>query len=178
MPARISSACAPPAPGADRLATLMPTHQTKRIVAHSAEQMFDLVADVEKYPRFVPLCERLKVRSRREEDGREVLLADMTVAYALFRETFTSQVTLDRAALTIVVDYIDGPFRQLHNRWHFTTTGPDSCEVDFFISWEMRSRTLAMVAGAVFERAFRTFAQAFEARAHRIYGTVPATAAT
>ena len=149
----------------------MPEHQTTRHVSHSAEQMFDLVADVEKYPRFVPLCDRLKVRDRREVDGKTVLLADMTVAYALFRETFTSRVTLDRAALTILVEYVDGPFRALQNRWRFVPRGENASVVDFYIGWEMRSRTFGLVAGAVFDRAFRTFADAFQARANRIYGT-------
>lgn len=147
----------------------MPSHHTTRRVAHSATEMFDLVADVESYPQFVPLCEKLVVRRREEREGREVLIADMTVAYALFRETFTSKVTLDRARLAIDVEYIDGPFSRLLNNWRFRPLDERASEVDFKIAWEMRSRALAMVVGAVFERAFRKFAEAFEARADRVY---------
>jgi coenzyme Q-binding protein COQ10 len=148
----------------------MPQHQTTRTVDHSAKEMFDLVADVERYPQFVPLCDALRVRSREERDGKTVLLADMTVAYSLFRDTFTSRVTLDPDNLTILVEYITGPFASLHNRWSFKPLDESRSEVDFFIQWEMKSRAIGMVVGAVFERAFRKFATAFEARADRIYG--------
>lgn len=133
--------------------------------------MFDLVADVEAYPQFVPLCEKLVVRRTQERDGQTIMVADMTVAYALFRETFTSKVVLDQANLAIDVEYIDGPFRSLVNNWRFRPLGEKECEVDFKIEWEMRSRAFAMVVGAVFERAFRRFADAFEARADRVYNT-------
>ncbi|MGQ4272876.1 type II toxin-antitoxin system RatA family toxin [Terrihabitans sp. B22-R8] len=149
----------------------MPQHQTTRTVSHSAQQMFELVSDVEKYPQFVPLCESLRVRERTaKDDGQTILLADMTVAYSFFRETFTSRVTLDPANLTILVEYITGPFSSLQNRWKFVPLDEHKSEVDFFIRWEMRSRTIGLVVGAVFERAFRRFASAFEARANRVYG--------
>ena len=150
----------------------MPTFQTSRRVQHSAEDMFDLVADVEKYPRFVPLCQSLKVRGRRElEDGRVVLISDMTVAYKVFSETFASRVTLDRAQRQIIVEYLEGPFRHLENRWDFKPVGEDRCDVGFFITYEFRSRTLGSLMGAMFDKAFRKFASAFEARADEIYGT-------
>jgi coenzyme Q-binding protein COQ10 len=150
----------------------MPSFRTKKRVAHPAEDMFALVADVEKYPQFVPLCQRLVVRRRDErEDGRTVLLAQMTVAYSFFHETFTSRVTLNPAERVIDVEYIDGPFRHMENRWQFRTVDEGHCEVDFFIDWEMRSRTLAALVGSVFERAFRRFASAFEARADKVYRT-------
>jgi coenzyme Q-binding protein COQ10 len=152
----------------------MPEFRTKRRVAHSAEEMFNLVADVERYPEFVPFCERLAVRGRKEEEGREVLVADMTVGYRLVRETFTSKVTLDRRALTIRADYLDGPFRTMENAWTFTPAEGGGSEIGFAIAYEFKSRTLAMLMGAVFDRAFRTFAQAFEARADKVYG--PGTA--
>lgn len=149
----------------------MPTFQTSRRVRHSAASMFDLVADVEKYPRFVPLCQGLAVRGRRAlADGREVLVADMTVAYKMFRETFTSQVVLDRAKGEIQVSYLDGPFRSLENKWTFRETGEETCEVGFFISYEFKSRALGALMGAVFEQAFRRFAEAFESRADEVYG--------
>ena len=134
--------------------------------------MFDLVADVERYPEFVPLCEKLVVRKREAlDDGRPVLIADMTVAYKVFHETFASKVTLDRPKLEILVEYLDGPFRSLENRWHFKDEGERACEVEFFIEYEFRSRTLGLLMGGVFEAAFRRFADAFEQRANKIYGT-------
>jgi coenzyme Q-binding protein COQ10 len=149
----------------------MPSFKTIRRVRHAADDMFELVADVERYPEFVPLCEKLVVRRREPTaDGRFVLVADMTVAYKVFRETFTSRVTLDKAKLQILVEYLDGPFRSLENRWSFRPEGGQSCEVEFFIAYEFRSRTLGMVMGAVFEAAFGRFAEAFERRADEVYG--------
>jgi coenzyme Q-binding protein COQ10 len=147
----------------------MSEHHTVRRVKHSARDMFDLVAHVEHYPRFVPLCEKLKVKKRDERDGKTIILADMTVAYSMFRDTFTSRVTLDPAALTIDVEYITGPFASLVNRWKFIPATEASCDVDFFIAWEMKSRALGLVVGTVFERAFLKFADAFEARADFVY---------
>src|ERR1700691_1543899 len=97
----------------------MPQLSTTRRVRHAAGQMFDLVADVEHYPEFVPLCQSLKVRERFKEGGKDVIVADMTVAYKLLRETFTSRVTLDQPNLEILVQYLEGPFRLLNNRWNF-----------------------------------------------------------
>jgi coenzyme Q-binding protein COQ10 len=147
----------------------MPQHHTTKRVHHSAQQMYDLVGDVENYPHFVPLCESLRVRKREQRDGKTVIIADMTVAYSLIRDTFTSRVTMNPADLTIRVEYVTGPFQSLINRWSFKPIDDTSSEVDFFIAWEMKSRTFAMVAGAVFERAFRRFAEAFEARANHVY---------
>jgi coenzyme Q-binding protein COQ10 len=132
--------------------------------------MFDLVADVEKYPQFVPLCSALTVKTRAEKDGRTVLVADMTVAYKVIHETFTSRVTLDRQSLTILVEYLDGPFKRMQNRWTFYSVETKVCDVEFFIDYEFRSRTLAMLMGAMFDAAFRRFAVAFEQRADEIYG--------
>jgi coenzyme Q-binding protein COQ10 len=133
--------------------------------------MFDLVADIEKYPAFVPLCERLVVKKReRFGEGHAVLVADMTVAYRIFRETFTSRVRLDKPALSIFVEYLDGPFSSLENRWRFASTGENSCEIEFFIEYEFRSRALGVLMGGVFEAAFKRFVVAFEKRADEIYG--------
>jgi coenzyme Q-binding protein COQ10 len=149
----------------------MPSFSTKRRVHHAAAQMFDLVADVEKYPEFVPLCQSLRVKSRSTKgEGVDVVVADMTVAYKLVRETFTSRVTLDRANLEILVEYLSGPFSRMENRWHFRPLDARSCEVEFFIDYEFRSRMLAMLMGAMFDVAFRRFAAAFEARADQVYG--------
>src|SRR5271156_6986547 len=127
----------------------MPQFSTKRRVAHSAADMFNLVADVEHYPEFVPLCRTLTVLKRtREDEGREVIVADMTVAYKLVRETFTSRVTLDRPKLEILVEYLEGPFRKMNNRWSFRPAGERACAVEFLIDYEFSSRTLAILIGA------------------------------
>jgi coenzyme Q-binding protein COQ10 len=157
----------------------MPKFSTRRRVKHSADDMFDLVADIERYPEFVPLCRAMRVMRRAQVADREVVVAEMTVAYKLIRETFTSRVTLDRAKRTIVVEYLDGPFSRMENRWSFRPSGAGeeagaqaACEVEFFISYEFRSRTLGMLMGAMFDSAFRRFASAFESRADAVFGPV------
>ena len=153
----------------------MPQFETTHRVAHSAEAMFDLVADVEAYPEFVPLCERLTVRARREEGKRQILIADMTIGYKVIRETFTSQVTLDRPALTIRADYLNGPFRFMENFWTFAPAAEGQSDIRFHIAYEFKSRALALVMGTMFDRVFRTFSEAFEKRADVIYGKSDAT---
>jgi coenzyme Q-binding protein COQ10 len=150
----------------------MPQFRTTRRVRYAASKMFDLVADVERYPEFVPLCSALRVRKRSGESGTETLVADMTVAYKLIRETFVSRVTLDRPNLKIQVTYLDGPFSHLDNRWSFKPVGENACEVEFFIAYEFKSRVLGLLMGAMFEAAFRRFAEAFERRADAVYGRV------
>src|SRR6185437_7302120 len=104
--------------------TLMSQFTTRRQVRHSAADMFDLVADVERYPEFVPLCKALKVRERTtSQNGNEIVVADMTVSFKLVRETFRSRVTLDRPKLQILVEYLQGPFSHMENRWSFRPTG-------------------------------------------------------
>jgi len=148
----------------------MPQFSAKRRVRHAAERMFDLVADVERYPEFVPLCQDLRVRGRHAGPGGvEIVIADMTVAYKLVRESFRSRVTLDRDNRTILVEYLEGPFRHLENRWSFVPLGPRACEVDFFIAYEFKSRMLGLLMGAMFDAAFRRFAEAFERRADQVY---------
>src|SRR5256885_1495773 len=143
----------------------MPQFSTARTVRHSAAHMFDLVADVERYPEFVPLCRSLKVRTRiPEPEGVEVLIADMSIAYKFVRETFISRVTLDRPNLQILVEYLEGPFSRLENRWSFHPISERTCTVEFFITYEFRSRTLALLMGSMFDLAFRRFAVAFERR--------------
>ena len=138
--------------------------------------MFALVADVERYPEFVPLCRALKVRRReKSETGIETMIADMEVGYKAIRETFTSRVGLDRPRLKIVVEYVDGPFSRLENVWNFRDAAEGGgSTVEFFIAYEFRSRLLAAVMGSVFDAAFRKFSAAFEARADEIYGRAPA----
>ena len=149
----------------------MPHFSTKRRVRHSAAQMFDLVADGENYPEFVPLCSDLRIKSRSDKgEGVSVMVADMTVAYKMIRQTFTSRVTLDRPHLKILVEYIDGPFRRMQNRWAFHPVGDRACDVEFFIDYEFKSRTLGLLMGAMFDTVFRRMAVAFEQRADKVYG--------
>ncbi len=149
----------------------MPEFSTRRGVSHSAAEMFDLVADIERYPEFVPLCRDLKVRSRTSgSENVEIVVADMTVAYKMFHETFTSRVTLDRPNLQIMVEYLRGPFSRMQNRWAFHPRGAQACEVEFFITYEFKSRTLALLMGAMFDAAFRRFSSSFERRADEVYG--------
>jgi len=149
----------------------VPQFANKRRVLHSAAEMFDLVADVERYPEFVPLCKALKVRQRTPKpDGTEIIIADMTVSFKLVRETFTSRVTLDRANRKILVEYLQGPFSKLENRWSFEPKSDHACDVSFFISYEFKSRMLAMLMGTMFDAAFQRFAAAFEKRADAVYG--------
>jgi coenzyme Q-binding protein COQ10 len=164
----------------------MPQFSTRRRVRHSADDMFDLVADIERYPEFVPLCRAMRVIRRTPLADREIVVAEMEVAYKLIREKFTSRVTLIRGERTILVEYLDGPFRRMENRWTFRpaggtdgdgeaagaalAAGPPACEVQFFISYEFRSRTLELLMGAMFDTAFRRFASAFESRADAVFG--------
>ena len=148
----------------------MPQFSTRHRVRHAAADMFDLVADVERYPEFVPLCRALKLRKRiPEPEGVEILVANMTVAYKFVHETFTSRVTLDRPNLQILVEYLEGPFSHLENRWAFHPTGERTCDVEFFISYQFRSRALGLLMGSMFDVAFRRLAAAFERRADQVY---------
>ena len=147
--------------------------------------MFDLVADVEAYPQFVPLCTGMRLRQRtRNADGVETLLADMEVGYRAIRERFTSRVICDRPNLTILVDYVDGPFSRMKNRWVFRDeprAGRDASTVEFFIDYEFKSRVLGLLMGSMFDTAFRRFSAAFERRADEVYGrlnTVSAASAS
>src|ERR1700757_3487099 len=149
----------------------MPRFSSKRRVPHSAAQMFDLVADVERYLEFVPLCQALKTRQHtKRPDGTEVVVADMTVSFKLVRESFTSRVTLDKPNLKIMVEYLRGPFSNLENRWTFEPRSETDCDVGFFLNYEFKSRMLAMLIGTMFDAAFQRFAAAFEKRADAVYG--------
>ncbi|MBV1834110.1 MULTISPECIES: type II toxin-antitoxin system RatA family toxin [Novacetimonas] len=142
----------------------MPTHAERRLIAYSPDQLFDLVADVGKYPQFLPWCVNAMVRTR----TATLLVADLTIGFGPFRETFTSRVTLDQPR-TIRVTYEKGPFRYLNNVWTFT---PDErgCLIDFFVDFEFRSRLLQAAIGVVFNEAVRLMVSAFIRRAREIYG--------
>ncbi|OHC73555.1 MAG: ubiquinone-binding protein [Rhodospirillales bacterium RIFCSPLOWO2_12_FULL_58_28] len=143
----------------------MPTHAEKRVLSHTPEQMFDLVADIEKYPEFLPWCVSTRIRER---NGNE-LVADMVIGFNIFRERFTSTVKLDRPG-RIDVSYADGPFKYLNNHWIFNKVEGGKCEVDFFVDFEFRSGLLQKMIGAVFETAVRVMVSAFRKRARDIYG--------
>src|ERR1700734_1886691 len=133
----------------------MPSFSNKRRVKPPASEMVFLVADVERYPEFVPLCQSLKVRQRTPKpDGTEIVTADMTVAFKLVKEGFTSEVTLDRPNLRITVRYLRGPFSNLENRWTFEPKGDNACDVGFFIAYEFKSRMLALLMGSMFDAGF------------------------
>lgn len=148
----------------------MPSFNTSRSLRHSAQNMYDLVANVEAYPEFVPLCKTLHVRSRDTDGDKTVLLADMTVAYKMLRETFTSKVILDPKDFKIDTEAVAGPFRHMQNIWQFSPTGEETCSVIFSLTYDFRSRAIQLLVGGLFDRAFRKYATAFEERADTIYG--------
>ena len=149
----------------------MPSFQTTHRVQHSADDMFELVADVESYPRFVPLCGALRVRRRTESEGVVTLIANMEIGYKAIRETFTSRVTCERSVNKILVEYIDGPFKHLENHWIFHDCEEGkACLVEFRITYEFKSKALGLIMGGMFDAAFRKFAEAFEDRADVVYG--------
>ena len=147
----------------------MPSFQIVRRVPFTPRQMYDLVADVERYPEFLPLCESLTVMTRTPHGAGEILAATMGVGYKAIRESFTTRVTLEPVEPAILVEYLDGPFRHLENRWRFLPA-PAGSDIDFFIDYEFRSPLLSLIMGALFDKAFRRFAAAFEDRARTIYG--------
>lgn len=152
----------------------MPSFRTTHRVRHGAADMFELVADIESYPRFVPLCRSLRIRRRDEKEGILTLIADMEVGYKAIRETFTSRVTCERAPRKIFVEYVDGPFKHLENRWSFHDCDEGkACLVDFRIAYEFKSRALGLIMGRMFDTAFHKMAEAFEDRADVVYGKVP-----
>ncbi|SFV39002.1 type II toxin-antitoxin system RatA family toxin [Hyphomicrobium facile] len=155
----------------------MPSFSTQRHVRFSAEQMFALVADIEKYPDFLPLCTGLTVLSRQQTAAGEELTARMSIGYKSIAESFTTRVVIDRSDRHIDVSYLDGPFRHLENRWKFLDD-PSGSMVDFFIDYEFRSKLLGALMGAMFDQAFRRFTHAFEERASQVYGAAPKTAET
>ncbi len=142
----------------------MPTHAERQIVPYRPDQLFDLVADVASYPKFLPWCVGARVRTRTETE----LVADLTIGFGPFRETFTSRVSLDRPT-GVKVRYENGPFRYLNNQWIFEPH-ERGAEVDFFVDFEFRSRILQAAIGLVFNEAVRRMVGAFLKRARDVYG--------
>lgn len=148
----------------------MPTHSEKRRMPYSAQEMYDLIADVQAYPEFLPWCSGARVRSRREDGANEIVEADLVISFKVFRERFGSRVILMPDEKKIDVEYLDGPFKYLLNHWKFIPVSDTSCEVDFFVDFEFKSRTLQAIIGVVFGEAMRRIVRAFEARAAALYG--------
>ncbi len=149
----------------------MPTHAEKRILPYSEEQLFDMVADVRRYPEFLPWCVGARILTRNDKE----LTADLTIGFKMFRETFRSKVLLDRPG-HVHVRYLTGPFRYLNNHWRFRPVAGGT-EVDFFVDFEFKSRLLQAVIGTVFNEAVRLMVRAFERRAMALYRRAPPPAA-
>tara|TARA_B100000575_G_scaffold292849_1_gene302385 strand:+ start:1071 stop:1526 length:456 start_codon:yes stop_codon:yes gene_type:complete len=143
----------------------MTVHAEKRVVRHSPEQLFTLVADVRSYPQFLPWCLAARIRQQDEVS----LAADLIIGFRMFREKFTSYVGLDAEALEINVRYAEGPFKYLTNKWCFLPH-KEGCEIDFYVDFEFNSRLLQSVIETLFTEAVRRMVQAFETRADALYG--------
>ncbi|WP_420404950.1 type II toxin-antitoxin system RatA family toxin [Nisaea sp.] len=143
----------------------MPTHAEKRAVPFSPQQLFDLVADVQRYPEFLPWCVGARVRKR---EG-QLIVADLIIGYKMIRERFTSRVTLSPEKNRIDVEYADGPFRYLNNHWVFEPHD-DGCMIDFYVDFEFKSRMLQKIIEVFFNEAVRRMVTAFESRAYELYG--------
>lgn len=147
----------------------MPTHRETRIFPYSQKQVFDLVADVERYPEFLPWCVACRIKSR---ESATQFTAELAVGFKMVRERFTSRVTLDPPQ-GITVTYLSGPFQHLTNSWTFrpAAKGPGT-EVEFFLEFEFRSQLLQKLIGVLFEEAVHRMVAAFEGRADKLYGAV------
>lgn len=143
----------------------MPTHAEQRLLPYKPEQLFDLVADVDKYPEFLPWCVGARINSRKDN----VIMADLVIGFKMFREKFTSRVTLDLEKMRIDVEYMDGPFRYLNNHWIFETH-EKGCNIDFFVDFEFKSMLLQKTIGMLFNEAVQRMIAAFEGRAKDLYG--------
>ncbi|MFE3835752.1 type II toxin-antitoxin system RatA family toxin [Pseudogemmobacter sonorensis] len=158
----------------------MPTHQETRNLPYTARQMFDLVADVESYPKFLPWNAAARIRSRTPletggETGGEVMEADLVISFKVFRERFGSRVTLLPGESRILTEYLDGPFRYMRSTWGFRDREEGGCAVEFFVDFEFRNAILQGIIGLVFNEAMQRIVRAFEARAEALYGPGPAS---
>ena len=147
----------------------MPTHSETRRMPYSAQQMYDLVADVQSYPQFLPWCSGARIRSRTPQGDAEVMLADLIISFKVFRESFGSRVILHPEDKVIETAYIDGPFRHMESRWAFQDV-EGGCEVSFDVDFEFKSRLLQGAANMFFQDAMQRVVRAFERRAHELYG--------
>jgi len=145
----------------------MPTHAEKRPLPYTPDQLFDLVADVEKYPEFLPWCVGARIRKR---DG-DVFFADLVIGFKMIRERYTSKVRLNREAKRIDVVYTEGPFQYLNNHWAFIPNADGTTTIDFFVDFEFKSKILQKVIGTLFNEAVKLMVGAFEKRANQLHGT-------
>ena len=143
----------------------MPTHAEQRVLPYTPEQMYALVADIERYPEFLPWCVGARIRERK---GNEIL-GDLLIGYKMVRERFTSRVILNRPD-HIDVSYSEGPFKYLSNHWYFIPQNDGGCIIDFYVDFEFRSRFLQKIVEVLFNEAVKRMVSAFEARAHALYG--------
>lgn len=152
----------------------MPRHAENRTLPYSARQIYDLVADVARYPEFLPWTAAARIRSRKPLEGRsegaEVLEADLVISFKVFRERFGSRVTLLPAEGRIETEYLDGPFRFLQSHWEVEDRPEGGCTVRFFVEFEFRSALLQKIIGVVFDEAMKRVVGAFERRADALYG--------
>ncbi|MDB3964684.1 type II toxin-antitoxin system RatA family toxin [Amylibacter sp.] len=146
----------------------MPTHTEKRIMPYTAKQMYDLVADVETYPDFLPWCAATRIRKVTKDSHKTIIEADLIIAFKVFRERFGSRVTLKDEKFSVDVEYLDGPFKHLNNHWIFRDVD-GGCEADFFVDFEFKSRVLQALIGVVFNEAMLRIVKAFEMRADDLY---------
>lgn len=150
----------------------MPTHHETKRLPYTAQQMYDLVADVGSYPKFLPWNSAARIRSRTPVEGGEVMEADLVISFKVFRERFGSRVTLRPEARTIDTEYLEGPFRHMKSTWAFREI-EGGCEVDFFVDFEFRNGILQGIIGVVFNDAMQRVVRAFERRAAELYGPPP-----
>jgi len=148
----------------------MPTHAERRRLPYRQDQLFNLVADVERYPEFLPWCLAARIRER----GPNLVIADLLIGYKMVRERFTSRVVLSPPG-HIDVSYTEGPFRYLNNHWLFEPQPDGSCVLDFYVDFEFRSRMLQKIIELLFNEAVKRMVAAFEARAQKLYGERPQT---
>ncbi|EAQ11607.1 coenzyme Q-binding protein COQ10 [Maritimibacter alkaliphilus HTCC2654] len=148
----------------------MPTHSEKRVLPYTAQQMYDLVADVGKYPEFLPWNAAARLRKvTPQPDGTEVMEADLVISFRVFRERFGSRVVLDPANMRIDTEYLDGPFKYMKSYWQFRDV-EGGCEVEFFVDFEFKNMVLQNLIGVVFNQAMQRIVRAFEDRAKALYG--------
>ncbi|MEL7099044.1 MAG: type II toxin-antitoxin system RatA family toxin [Pseudomonadota bacterium] len=147
----------------------MPTHSETKRLPYTAQQMYDLVADVASYPKFLPWCAAARIRSVTPEGDKEVMTADLVISFKVFRERFTSRVELYPQARNIDTEYLDGPFRYMVSNWSFADA-EGGCDVSFHVDFEFRNRVLQGIIGVVFNEAMQRIVRAFERRAAELYG--------
>jgi|SRR6056297_620072 coenzyme Q-binding protein COQ10 len=158
----------------ERRKAVMPTHSETRALPYSAAEMYDLVADVARYPDFIPWISASRVRTVTPQGDHDVMIADLVIGFKMFRERFQSRVTLWETARRIDTEYVDGPFKHMISNWEFVDTAT-GCDVRFKVDFEFKNRLLQGAAGLFFHEAMQRIVRAFEARAQTLYETKQAS---